>query len=357
VLAALLAGPLFAEGLLRWLLFSPHALARRWGEGLRRAELYVASPYSDDFNKLSWLFQPAEVRERPALFGDAEIGWLKSDIEPGTFRHVDEERLGERRPVLLYGTSFARCKWPQEPCFEDLLEASELAPGFALLNYAVQGHGLDQTLLLLRRSLPRHVERDPIVVVAFVVEADPDRNTLSFFSRPKPRFVPSEGAFALVCPDELGAQAFLARHPPAIASYFWRYLVNAASGSAPETRQRWEGEAERRSERDAVTEYLLAELERECSGLEHFLLLFHMKRALLAETSAEERELRSRLERLGLPWLDVRPAATRALSERGCTLDQLYDPWDGHPTALGTEVFFESLVLGLRGERHGGARR
>jgi hypothetical protein len=352
LLLTALFGPLLAEGLLRWMVFSDQAFAERVGARFRRPELFVASPFSDDYNKLSWLLQSREVRARPVLYADPEIGWLRAEVSADG-RHAEEVEVGARRPVLLFGSSFARCKRVDEPCFEGLLDSSELGSRLKLLNFAVQGYGLDQILLLLRRSLRPHAAQGPLVVIAFVVEADLERSTISFFSRPKPRFVRGGDLFVLQCPDRLEPGEFLARHPPAITSYFWRYLLNR-SGIALATRQAWEGEDERCRARDGLTEFLLAELARACAGTEHFVLLFHMKRAQRAEPSAEERALHERLARAGLAWVDTRATAATALARDGRTLEELYDPWDGHPTELGTRIFFEALVRGLRGERDGG---
>ena len=351
---ALVAGPLLAEGLLRWLLFSPATLARRLGERYRQAGLYVASPFTDDFAKLSWRFQPAWLHpDRPMHYGDARTGWLKATIDTATYRHAAEAELGSRRPVLLYGSSFAACK-PDARCFEELLDDSELGRSLCLLNYAVQGHGLDQTLLLLEHSVDLYAERSPLVVVAFVVEADLDRSTLSFFTRPKPRYrADGDGTFRLELPDELVARVYIERHPPAITSYLWRYLVNGTE-VALETRQRWEDEPSRVLDRDAINAFLLRELARACTdrSLEHFVLLFHTREAFATAPGRAELVLRAELERLAVPHLDTRELVERARARRGSTLEDLYEP-SGHPTALGTEVLFETLAAGLAGQRDG----
>jgi hypothetical protein len=355
LLAALLLGPFLAEGILRWLLFAQGGLAQTLGAPFRRAELYVAAPQSDDFAKLSVLLGAASLRERPLGQGHAEIGWLRAVIDGTSYRHADEPKLAGRRPVLLYGSSFASCKWPNEPCFEELLDGSPLGREFGLLNYAVQGHGLDQTLLLLRRSLDLYASQSPVVALAFVVEADLDRVTLSFFSRPKPRFRREGEGFVLEPPDELDVGAFLARHPPSVRSYFWRYLAGRLPWWPVETRQGWEDEPARREEREALVEYLLGAIGAECRtrALEHFVLLFHAKRAYPAPPGPEELGLRSTLDRLGLPWVDTRVDVAAAQAAGGPTLEQLFDPWDGHPTARGTEVLAAALERGLRGERDG----
>jgi hypothetical protein len=347
---ALLVGPFLAEGLLRWLLFSSSALAGRLGARLRDPGLYVAVPNSDDHTKLFLLFRLGErMRHGIPPYADPEVGWLKAEIDPATYRHSDDGELAGRRPVLFYGSSFAACAGHEDECFEELLEDSELGRSFHLLNYAVSGHGVDQSLLLLRKSLDRHAALEPVVVLAFVLESDMDRATLTFFTRPKPRFRSMDDAFVLEPPDELDVLAFLERHPPSIQSYFWRYL---AGGVFPlETRRRWEGEPARREELQALSGFLLREFGRECTdrALEHFVLLFHTRQALEAAPRQGEREAHALMGELGLSWVDSRADVERALARPNRTLEELYGE-TSHPSGLGIAVLFEALARGLRGE-------
>lgn len=354
LLCTLLAGPLVAEGLLRWLLFSPSALAERLGARFRDPGLYVAVLNSDDYTKLQLRFGlGARLQHGVPPYADAEIGWLKADIEPATYRHADEAELADRRPVLLYGSSFAGCAGHQDECFEELLEDSELGRRFRILNYAVSGHGVDQSLLLMQKSLDRHAALRPVVVLAFVLESDMDRATLTFFTRPKPRFRARGDALVLEPPDELDVLAYLERHPPSIRSYFWRYL--AGWSFSLETRRRWEGEQARREELQALARFLLREFGRECSerGLEHFVLIFHTRAALGGAPLQGEREAHALMGELGLHWVD-----SRADVVAECALGQLVGVAPelclygetSHPNDLGIETFFETLARGLRGE-------
>ena len=347
---ALLAGPFLAEGMLRWLLFSQSALAERLGARLREPSLFVASPNTDDYTTLFARFALG-ARLQPGIppYADPELGWIGAEIDPRTYRHAAEERIAGRRPVLLYGSSFAGCAGHERGCFEELLEDSELGERYGLLNYSVSGHGVDQNLLLLRKSVDLYAARDPVVVLAFVLESDMDRATLSYFTRPKPRFrARDDGEFVLEPPDGLDLADYLERHPPSIRSYFWRYLVNSAVGPSLETRKRWEGELERRAELEAVSEFLLREFGRECSarGLEHFVLLFHTRAVLATPPQPGELEAHALMDELGLPWIDSREDVERALAQRSSSLEELYGT-SSHPSALGTAVLFEALERGL----------
>jgi len=233
-------------------------------------------------------------------------------------------------------------------CFEDRLESSELGRDHCLLNYAVNAYGLDQSVLLFERSVDRYAALDPVVVLALVPEADLDRCTFSFFTRPKPRLRRAGDGFVLERPDDV--PTYLAEHPPSIRSYAWRYLLNGL-GVPVEMRQRWEGEPARRAERDRIVDHLLEEFERACGvrHLEHFALVLHMRAALSCAAGTEETELHARLARLGIPFVDARTCVERALAERRCSLADLFGPTE-HPNAAGITVLFEALALGLRCE-------
>ena len=151
---ALIAALLTLEGVLRAVLFSESLRDSAPAEKLRRAPLF-ASPSSADFWKLHVLFRRPHFTSKRHRGFDARTGWLADEIDAATLAHADEPRLAGRRPVLFFGDSFAQCVDRAGDCWEELLEASDLAPRFALLTSGVGGYGLDQMLVLLRLVLPR----------------------------------------------------------------------------------------------------------------------------------------------------------------------------------------------------------
>ncbi|MSR60854.1 MAG: hypothetical protein EXS08_00210 [Planctomycetes bacterium] len=343
--------------MLRWLLFSPSLLAERLGRPFREPSLYLASPHSDDQEKLFTLFRLGwRASHGIPPCADAEIGWIKPEIERVTYRHAAQDSLAGRRPVLLYGSSFAACGHHPDPCFQDLLDCSDLGRSYGLLNYAVSGHGLDQSLLLLEKSVDLYADLDPVVVIAFVVESDLSRAPLTFLNRPKPRFRAQGSTFVLEPPDGLDCLAFMERHPPSIQSYFLRYLANGVGLLPLEWRRRWEGEPAAVQERRELTTFLLRQMERECNrrGLEHFVLLFHLPSAMEAQPGGIEHELHAQLEDAGLAWVDSRSDVERARVQHGCTVHELFGT-SIHPNGLGTAVLYQALARGLRCERDGGS--
>ena len=154
-LLTLVLGAVIALGggelVIRMFLFHPDLSAGGIGQSLRQAGRYANGDSDDDYWKLISAFQgePALV---DASNPDPITGWTDGSITPGTYEHIDEVSIGERRPVLLYGDSFAQCGTPPDECFTALLERSEFAEKYAMLNYGVGGYGLDQIYLLLKNS-------------------------------------------------------------------------------------------------------------------------------------------------------------------------------------------------------------
>ncbi|MFT7464568.1 MAG: hypothetical protein ACI9EF_002924, partial [Pseudohongiellaceae bacterium] len=110
------------------------------------------------------------------------MGWVGDAIEPQTYNHRDEAALGGRRPVLLYGASYAQCAagLAMTDCFQHAMAASDLADSYGLLNYGVGNSGIGQTYLMMQNTLDRFSGRDPAVVIGLVLETDFDRAMLSF---------------------------------------------------------------------------------------------------------------------------------------------------------------------------------
>ncbi len=86
----------------------------------------------DDYWKLRYkigdIYKPPE-HPHPLL------GWV-GDFDRENYRHIGDERIAGRTPVLLYGDSFAECE--TEICFQDLLNGDkDFSKQYYLLNYGV----------------------------------------------------------------------------------------------------------------------------------------------------------------------------------------------------------------------------
>jgi hypothetical protein len=204
-----------AELALRYLLFHPV-----WGlEHLRNPGLYADYFSDDDYWKLYVLFGK---RYQPPANPHPILGWI-GDFDRHTYLHNDAAALAGRRPVLLYGDSFARCTGGVR-CFQDILNHDdEFAKGHYLLNYGVSGYGVDQIRLLMLNSVDAFA--NPYVVVGILTE-DLDRSVLTFRIGQKPRFEVRNGALQSVAGEIVpSTQQFIREHPPAIRSYLYRLIL------------------------------------------------------------------------------------------------------------------------------------
>jgi hypothetical protein len=353
--ASVALGLLLLEGSLRFLLFSDSALAQRIGAPLRMASHYASLYSGRDFWKLEARFKralPPDPR-RPAY--DERFGWLKPEIDPVTLRHADEARLGARRPVLLYGDSFAACMTPADECWQALMERSDLGAGHALLNYGVVGYGLDQMYLLLRATLDLYAERDPVVVIGILVDDDLDRCYLALRDLPKPWFTLDDGGELVLHPPLARTPlAHVALDPPGVTSYVWRALVTQSGLVKPWDVPAWTGEGDHVAVKQALATALFGALERELEarGIERFYLLFHSRRSATAPRPYlwQEPFLYAELERRALPFVSSKRALIEHVRRTKTSLTDLFiqdETGPNHYDAEGNAVVFETLRAGL----------
>lgn len=289
------AAALLGELALRFFLFGSSRFAIEHGRSLRELGFYGDRASDDEVWKLQWAMNDA-ARLHDADDPDPLLGWTAS-VERGTYRHPGADAVGARTPVLLYGDSFSAGVTPLESRFEALLERSDLAPRFALVNYGVGGYGFDQTYLLLRATIDAWADRDPIVLVGAFVDDDFDRSVLTIRGWPKPRFRLEGDVLVEPEPIVTDLRAWLDEHPREATSYLWRF-VKYRRRVLPASLQQWLRGGERRlDEKRALNRALLAAVERLLAerGLRHALVGFLGEGALTKSPGCEWQE----------PWLDA----------------------------------------------------
>jgi len=357
VAAALVLGSLLSAGAaelgLRFLLFGQSPLAKRLGTRWRRAEWYADSKSEDAYWRLQDLFlDPAQRWSTPAP--DPVCGWT-GPIAPGTYLPTEPVDLRGRRPVLLYGDSYAMCVTPREQCFQALLEQSDLADRYCLVNYGVGGYGLDQIYLLLQQSIDRWKELDPIVVVSFLVDDDFCRTVLRFRNWPKPGFRIEGDRLVSDGPVQVDLDEFRERNPIGIRSYLWRFVVFRGSFLPGAMRNLLRAPYSRRTEQAALARRLLEEIDRELAsrGLDHFYLVFHGADSLpepsltgWAEDLADEM-----VKELAIPAIGTRPFLLAAAGgDVARAREHLFlGAFYGHYNEIGNVAAFEALRQGLEG--------
>jgi hypothetical protein len=280
---------------------------------------------------------------------DARLGWRSIFFRAGDLEHVDEAALGERRPLLFFGDSYAEGIAPEtRNDFPALFAHTELAREFAMLNYGVGGYGFDQIVLLLSDALARHAERAPVAIVSLLLDDDLDRCVLSFRSWPKPRLRLEDGRLA-------GAD----RPVPRMAEYFEQRSALEPLYLAPFLGTLWERARPNHAREREKQELARALLQRavedlRAAGVEGLFVFFRHGGSLDdPHATGWRRELCTQvLDGLGAAWVDVGPAfaAHRALAGRA-TSDYFLPPGhssSGHYNALGDALAFEVVREGLR---------
>ena len=215
---------LLAEWVLRIALFNGWGIAKN----VRNATIYsevhpdASSPmYAANYWKLYTLFGG---EERPPKQPHPLLGWV-GNFDRTSLLHHEHVHVGRRRPVLLYGDSFAQCV--ESTCFQDILKNdSAFSTGHYLLNYGVGGFGLDQIGLLCTRSVDLYEK--PFVVLSFMTR-DLERACLDWRNGEKPYYTLENDGLELrnspIDPDPL---RYLDEHPPEVGSYLWRLFSHVA---------------------------------------------------------------------------------------------------------------------------------
>lgn len=374
VLLALLAGPLLGEATLRWLLFSTDPVATRLGAGLRRPEYFAPPGMLPEYWKLHMRFHAAEgSTHHPQL--DERIGWGSPALDPETLLPIELPDLSERRPILWFGASYVACSAASGACWEELFEEhSPLAEDHVLINYGVWGHGVDQTLLLMREVLDDWVAHDPIVVLGFVAETDLYRPALSAFGWPKPRFELNDaGELERVDPASWHFEEYLDLDPVGIPSYAWRALdINALGHSEMELRQRY-GQHRVEIEGLQLSCRLLWEIHRELRDrdLDHFGFFFHTPGNTRQPEACQAfyDEACSWLAGAGPPMINLAPLLSGELPRGGAPSTAApgvppdFDAWflnegpdRGHLTEAARRAILPLLEQGIRDQYAEGSR-
>lgn len=188
--------------------------------------------YKEDYWKLRNRFYSVPDMAEPHPL----LGW-SGNFNNESFEHADEYKVGEKRPVLLFGDSFTQCI-DTSNCFEDFLNNdTAFSNHFYLLNYGVGGFGIDQIHLLMEQVVPRF--ENPIVIFGMLT-TDMDRSMLSFRDAPKPYFSLENDELRLNgVPVKLKSSEYIEQNPIEIGSFVlslirnsWNWLLKTKASEA-----------------------------------------------------------------------------------------------------------------------------
>lgn len=199
---------------------------------------YYSNFFEDDYWKLYYLFNG---ESKPPKNPHNYLGWVgKFDHH---LTHRNEKAQPTKRKVLLFGDSFAHCVSGTK-CFEDFLNSDTLLnQSYHLLNYGVEGYGVDQMTILFDSIIDRYA--NPYIVFSIMPE-DMDRSILSVRTGQKPFFKTNNGSLNLCgVPIDKDPDRFFKVNKPLIKSYLFRRLLysdinifNRPSGKAPDIRKK-----------------------------------------------------------------------------------------------------------------------
>lgn len=302
----MVVGFLMLEGGLRIAIFHPVGPIKGWTTGLRNPRLY-AHPRSPFYWELRTRLKPADKRKGPEA-PHALLGWISPVMDGTTLEHPDLNAIGDRRPVVLYGDSFANCAGARDRCWQQLLAESDLGSNHVLLNHGVGGYGLDQAVILMASTLDDYRDTNALVLLGILVDDDLDRTALRFRGWPKPKFELGEDAsLDLQAPEPLDIEEWLEAHPLPATCWSWRLLTRGTSLFSPASRRQLDDMDELEQQIGTTTARLLrrAAVETEMRGLELAVVLFHGRPLLNREDPTvdwREALLRDHLQREQIPW-------------------------------------------------------
>lgn len=334
---------LIGEVALRLLIFSPSPALKPF----QNPNLYADFRTDDDWWKL---YLRLGGKHKPPDKPDPLLGWVFDYFDRDTLRHREADKVGERRPVLLFGDSFADCM-DEVPCFEVFLNADpEFTRKHYFLNYGMAGYGLDQVYLLMQKTLPLY--QDPIVIFSFMLE-DLDRCVQKFRGGQKPMFeVAGDELHLTNVPIDAHPYEWLARNPIAIRSYLYELLRRAPYKAFGRLRGKpWEEENKVEAKQRvgaAILKASLGELQRR--QLTYKVLVFHPLRG----RSWRDEFVRSYFQRAGVSYQPTEEIIRQhAGQEDVFTLEMRRKytlPDLDHPNALQNEVvakYIKQYVLSL----------
>jgi hypothetical protein len=211
------------EFLLRKMIFSQSTVFNF----LKEPKLYADQEWDENYWKLARMWGKTKAPTYDSL-----LGW-QFKLIPKTFMHHDIEHLNGKRPVLLYGDSFANCI-DSTICFEEYLNSdSDFSKSNYLINYGTGGYGVDQIYNMMINSYKLY--KNPLVIFSFLT-FDLDRSGLKLREGLKPYYtLDVEGELQLNFlnhksdPDE-----FINQNPPEINSYLWKLFLYSKLNFIPE---------------------------------------------------------------------------------------------------------------------------
>jgi hypothetical protein len=288
--------------------------------------------FNEDYWKLNYAFNPTFNLEDP----NPLLGWT-GFFDRKTYAHWHVDNTGTKRPVLLYGDSFAMCI-DSTDCFEDFLNSdSTFSLNNHLYNYGVGGYGLDQIYLLFKETVSMY--KKPFVIFS-VLTTDLDRSVLRVRDAQKPYFELSGDSLVLKgIPITLSSKEYFDHNPPEIHSYLYNWIYNKG------LKKFLNREGERLTHINHIKEINGKILDKAFRRLKElnteFVVLIFQPAWQVPDWRLEF--LKEKCSSNAIPFICDVDIRKQALDEQGIDPERLFIPGDGHPTSLANKLVSEEL--------------
>lgn len=311
-------------------------------DDLRNPNRYADWFSDDDYWKLYYLFGG---QFKPPQQPHPVLGWV-GDFSRDSYIHNKVEYIRDRRPVLLYGDSFAGCA-PDVACFQDILNNDEtFSKDHYLLNYGVGGYGVDQIFLLFQNSV--HHYDDPFVVISFMT-LDLDRSILSVRVGQKPYFrIEGETLKLDGTPINPDPDDFFSANPPQIKSYLYRRILfgNYLPKRVVSFLRRDNDHIRKKIQ---VNEKIILEMVRELrvNNIDYVFLIFHPHwsgvSTLDSESDWRDPFLKQLLHENNVPYIWSKELVRQDTTGDELSFEDYIIPDSGHPTSHFNRLIAEEI--------------
>jgi hypothetical protein len=183
-----------------------------------RQHFLYADTWDENYWKLAQIWKIIKPIKTHPFLGWNFKGWKQ------TLFHSEVQNLNGKRPVLLYGDSFAQCVEGTTPFETFLNHDSAFTENYHFINYGTGAYGVDQIYTMFKCTFMHY--NNPVVIFSFLTD-DLVRSCLYFREGQKPVYhVQDDGSLKLDTSRYiLSNESYIMKYPPQITSYLWRKFL------------------------------------------------------------------------------------------------------------------------------------